>query len=184
MRRDEKHVSDEERRRNRIIRVLIGVLVCIFVIIVIIMIPKGNKKEKVKNLESTVSKDSMIDSNTTNKKDGDDYDRDPKKVSIIVEREGLSEDGAVITIVDANKEPYSWTPIYKLQEQIDGEWEDMVLENPENAFFPETNIENPTGRMTQSLVWVNKYGKLKSGVNYRIVKETDGKEFYAEFQID
>ena len=45
------------------------------------------------------------------------------------------------------------------------------------------SIENPTGTMNQSLVWVNKYGSLEPGLKYRIVKEADGTEFYAEFVI-
>ena len=50
-----KHVSEKELKKRFIIYVLIGVLAIIFVTIIIIMIPKGNKDDGPKEYSSKVS---------------------------------------------------------------------------------------------------------------------------------
>ena len=109
-------------------------------------------------------------------------DRDESKVSITIKPGTLTVDGAVIVITDTNENKYKWTPIYRLQQKVDGKWQNMELKNPENMLLPSTLYDNPDGVMEQSLVWSNKYGKLETG-EYRVVKESDGIEFFVEFQI-
>ena len=182
-RESRRHISEEEKKRNKLIYILIGVLVAIFLLVLIIMIPKGKKDEQAKDAISTADSSMIETNNSTASGDKDRIKRDPAKVTIEVDTESLTEDNGVITITDTNDVPYKWTPIWRLQQYVNGEWEDMELKNPENAILPDTEYDNPTGTMTQSLVWVNKYGKLEPGTKYRIVKEADGTEFYAEFII-
>lgn len=181
---DRDHVSFEEKKRSFIMFILVGILAVILIFIVIIIIPKEDKEKELKDNSSEVDNSLVKDSGFNKSNNEDESKRDKDKVSITVSPESLTVDGAVIIIEDTNVEHYKWTPMYKLQQEIDGKWEDMELVNPENAIFPDIEYENPTGTMNQSLVWVNKYGKLVPGNNYRIVKESDGIQFYAEFKID
>lgn len=177
---ERKHVSEEEKKKNFIITILLGVLVAIFVLIVIIMIPKG-KKEENNEQQSVFQKPEKINQNT-NTVDDEKEKRDRNKVTIIVEEGTVSSDAAVIKITDTNKNKYVWTPLYKLQKNVDGKWENMQLVSADGMLSDEP-YNNTTGVLEQSLVWTNKYGSLEEGV-YRIVKESDGEEFYAEFEIN
>lgn len=175
------HMSKEEKKRNLIIYSLICILIAIFFLVIIIMIPKGNKD---KQADDAISKtdSSMIDkgqnTNTTSR-----IERDPNKVIITVDPTSLTEESGVITIVDKNDVPYTWVPQYTIEQKINGEWKEMERKTGDSSILSDIENENPTGTMNQSLVWVNKYGRLEPGVKYRIVKKTDGKEFYAEFVI-
>lgn len=194
--RDVKHVSAEEKRKGVIIFVLLGILAAIFLTIIIIMIPKGNDdvvvEDIVPNRQKIIVNETSNNANknpATSRRNGntigsgtDIITKDKNKVSITIKSDTLTPDGAVIIITDTNVSPYSWTPIYRLQQKIDGKWEDMELKNPENAIFAEIEYNNRTGTMEQSLVWGNKYGSLGTGT-YRIVKEAGGIEFYAEFEF-
>jgi len=181
-RENRQHISPQEKKRSVIIKVLIGVLIAIAAIIIITLIPKGKKNNDV--VDTTRQARRVEENIVTNEiKEDDSVKRNKNKVYISVNQDTLTEDGAVITIQDSNAKPYVWTPRYKIQEKIDDEWEDVELKNPENNIFADTELENPDGIMTQSLVWVNKYGKLERGKQYRIVKESDGIEFYAEFKL-
>ena len=177
---ERKHVSEEEKKKNFIITILLGVLVAIFILIVIIMIPKG-KNEEVKNNQSGFKGTEKVEDNT-NTVEENKVNRDKDKVTIVIEESTITANGAVIKITDTNKNKYTWTPIYKLQKKVDDEWENMQLVGADNALVNEP-YDNPTGVFEQSLVWSNKYGTLEKGI-YRIVKESDGEEFYAEFEIN
>lgn len=214
-----KHVSQEEKKKWKLIRILVTVLILIALIIIIIMIPKGSTPtansitqapttiQKTVERSQTQNTSSQNQTNTTETKDRDTnsavieananvntnktnnssnyldiISKDKSKVSITIKSGTLTVDGAVIVITDTNISPYSWSPIYKLQQKIDGVWQDMELKNPENMIFPDLLYNNTTGVMEQSLIWSNKYGQVGVG-QYRIVKETDGMEFYAEFEV-
>ena len=193
MSRNKKHISEDEIRKGILIRVLVGILIAIFATIVIITIPKGNKEQNqisdtpTSHSRRTRTEDESEDSNSSrnvsNKQASKDIiAKDKNKVKIDIKSGTLTVDGAVIVITDTNVSHYSWTPLYKMQQKIEGEWQDMEIKNPENALLPETLIENVTGVMEQSLVWSNKYGQVGVG-QYRIVKESEGIEFYAEFEV-
>lgn len=192
MRRDNKHVSADEKKKGVLIFILLGILAVIILTIIIIMIPKGNKKdtttsgqattgtgtsskqEEIEDISKESNKNSKQSSTEKNSNStGGNLDliaKDKNKVSITIKTGTLTVDGAVIVITDSNISPYSWTPIYKLQQKVDGQWQDMELKNPENALFPDIEYDNETGVMEQSLVWSNKYGQVGVG-EYRIVKE-------------
>lgn len=179
--REEKHVSEDEKRKNFLIIVLLGILGAIaLTTIVIIMIPKIRKlTEKPPVQEETKVVKKVIESPS---KDEEKVIRDKDKVSIYVKSETLTNDSATIVITDTNENKYSWTPLYRIQKLIDGEWKEVKLTNPENMSLTDASYENETGVMEQALVWGNKYGSLGTG-KYRIVKESDEIEFYAEFEI-
>lgn len=201
MGRDTRHISEDEKKKNVLIFVLIGILAVIFLTIVIIMFPFGKKDNNVQLADNGLQQQPVYSNNieqNTSRKDKtntsskrmrnstegniDIIAKDKNKVSIEIKPESLTIDGAVIVITDTNVTPYSWTPIYKLQQKIDGKWEDMELKYPENALFPDIEYDNATGVMEQSLVWSNKYGQLETG-EYRIVKEASGIEFYVSFNV-
>lgn len=182
--RENRHISEDEKKKNFLIVVLIIILIAIIITtIIVIMIPKIRKltEESDEPKSSSVVKKVVEDS--SNKKISEDVNRDKSKVTITVNQDSLTSDTAVITITDENENKYSWSPLYKIQQKVDGKWEDMKLLNPENMMLPDIAYDNESGVMTQSLVWGNKYGSLKEG-EYRIVKESDGTEFYAEFRIN
>ena len=199
MGRDTRHVSEEEKKKGLVIVILVGILIAIALMIVILMIPKGKKDETQpvelsSKVASPTGNQGTRDDNNTNKtsrhstnsttspKDLDIIAKDKTKVTLEIKPGSLTVDGAVIVITDNNVSHYTWTPIYKLQQKVDGQWQDLELKNPENAIFPEINYNNTTGVMEQSLIWSNKYGQLEKG-SYRIVKEAGGLEFYAEFDV-
>ena len=178
-----KHVSEKELKKRFIIYVLIGVLAIIFVTIIIIMIPKGNKDDGPKEYSSKVSE--QLEEERKNKENTNTVkkDQDKSKVELSIKKGTLTADGAVIVIKDTNKEKYSWIPEYSLQENVNGKWKSMELKYPENmTALPNTKLENKTGTLEQSVIWSNKYGSLESG-KYRLVKESDGIKFYVEFEI-
>lgn len=196
MNNNRKHISEEERKRSKVMTILVGVLVLIAVIIIIMFIPKGNSKdnnaEQAKangsgSTQDTSNGDSNSGSDSKNSnstgKDGQLLAKDKKKVNITIKDGTLTVDGAVIVITDTNETPYSWSPVYRLQQKVDGKWQDMKLQNPENAIFADIEDDNSTGITEQSLVWGNKYGSLGTGT-YRVVKESGGNEFYAEFEVE
>ena len=186
--RENRHVSEDEKKKNFLIVVLLVILIAIIITtLIVIMIPKIRKLTETPDVpkDSNVVKKVVEGSSDTKiVEDADkNINRDESKVTIIVNKESLTPDAAVITITDKNKNKYSWSPLYKIQQKVDGKWEDMALLNPENMMLPDIAYDNESGVMTQSLVWGNKYGSLKKG-EYRIVKESDGTEFYAEFRIN
>lgn len=198
MGRDTRHVSEDEKKKGLIIVILVGILIAIALMIVILMIPKGNEDNKQPvELSSKVvaptgnqttrdvnnpNKPSRHSNSISSPSDLDIIAKDKTKVSLEIKPGSLTVDGAVIVITDNNVSHYIWTPIYKIQEKVNGQWQDLELKNPENAIFPEINYNNTTGVMEQSLIWSNKYGQLEKGT-YRIVKEASGLEFYAEFEV-
>lgn len=176
---EKKHVSEDERRKWVLIYVLIGILVAIFVVIVIIMIPKGNDDTGPEVYSSKVS-DKMKE-NKNSVTNTEEEIRDKKKVSLKVS--SVTKNGAVITITDENEDKYDWYPKFTLQEKVDGKWVDMEIKNPENMIFTNTVLPRKSDVTTQSIVWMDKYGSLDEG-KYRVVKESDGTNFYAEFEIE
>ena len=175
-----KYVSEDEKRKNFLIIVLIAILFAIMLITMIIpQINKLTQKPEVEEKKSVVKK---VEDEST-KKEVEKVYRDKSKVTISIEKDTLTSDGAVITIVDENENKYSWSPLYKIQQKIDGKWKDMKLLNPENMMLPDISYDNESGKTEQSLVWGNKYGSLEEG-EYRIVKESSDDEFYAEFEIE
>ena len=167
-----KHISEDEKRKNILIFVLLLILVAIMITtICIIMIPKENKiTEKSVLGENTTVVNENKDKLYQSQKEDEKIYRDKSKVTMSIEKDTLTSDGAVITIVDENENKYSWSPLYKIQQKIDGNWEDMKLLNPENMMLPDILYDNESGKTHQSLVWGNKYGSFQKG-EYRIVKE-------------
>ena len=178
-----KHVSEEELKKRFIINILIGILIVIFVTIVIIMIPKGNEDEGQKEYSSKVAE--QLEEERKNKENSNTVNdnRDKTKVKISIKSGALTEDGAVIVITDTNKDKYTWIPAYSLEQYVNGKWKAMKLKYPENmTALPNATLENETGTLEQSVIWSNKYGTLESG-KYRLVKESEGKKFYVQFEI-
>ena len=181
---DNKHISEEEIKKGFLIHILIGILVAIMVIIIIIMIPKGHDEDSKEEYTSKVSEELAEERKNKENSNTTKSNKDKKKVKISIKSGTLTEDGATIVIKDTNKEKFTWIPGYTLEHKVNKKWEEMTVKYPENMIsLPNKTLENETGTMEQSLVWSNKYGSLESG-EYRVVKESDGIKFYAEFEID
>ena len=179
-----KHVSEEEKKKGFLIHILIGVLVSIMIITIIIIFPKGKNDDEEKEYSSKVSESLSEERENKESSDTIKSNKNKNKVEISIKEGTLSSEGATIIITDTNKEKFTWIPAYTLQQKKNKKWQDMLLKYPENITdLPDKTIENKTGTIEQSLVWSNKYGTLESG-EYRIVKESDGMKFYAEFKID
>ena len=136
--------------------------------------------EVIEKLTNDISSENIIEEDEIINQDLNIIVKDKKKVSVNIKTGTLTVDGAVIVIIDKNINKYNWDKDYKLQQKVDGIWKDMEIRKNDNENLSE--IVSETEIMEQSLNWSEKYGQVGVG-QFRIVKQADGTEFYAEFEV-
>ena len=94
----------------------------------------------------------------------------------------ISQIGATLIIKDNNKNPYTYGEWYKIEKNINGDWQEMktIIDNygfNEIAYLPNENNE-----VEFIINWEKLYGKLENG-SYRILKRANNKYISIEFSI-
>ena len=94
----------------------------------------------------------------------------------------ISPSGATVIITDKNPEPYVYGEWFKLQKEINGQWQDVptVIDNygfHEIGYIPDTN-----GEVKFEIDWQWLYGKLPAG-NYRLWKEVNFQKISIDFSV-
>ena len=102
--------------------------------------------------------------------------------NVTIQISDISSSGATLVITDTNPEPYVYGEWFKLQKEVNGQWQDVppVIDN--YGFHEIGYLPNDKGEVTFVINWEWLYGKLPAGT-YRIFKEVNRQEIFIEFQI-
>ena len=98
-----------------------------------------------------------------------ELNRNPENVTIEVDESTVSAVSVSITITDNNEEHYGWGVEFRVQQKIDGKWEDLQYISDDLAWIDIAYELNEDNQLTQKLDIEKYYGKLSNGI-YRIVK--------------
>ena len=102
--------------------------------------------------------------------------------NVTIQISDISSSGANLVITDTNPEPYVYGEWFKLQKEVNGQWQDVppVIDN--YGFHEIGYLPNNKGEVTFVINWEWLYGKLPAGT-YRIFKEVNRQEIFIEFEI-
>ena len=102
--------------------------------------------------------------------------------NVTIQISDISSSGATLVITDTNPEPYVYGEWFKLQKEVNGQWQDVppVIDN--YGFHEIGYLPNDKGEVTFVINWEWLYGKLPAGT-YRIFKEVNRQEIFIEFEI-
>lgn len=98
-----------------------------------------------------------------------ELNRNPENVTIEVDESTVSAVSVSITITDNNEEHYGWGVEFRVQQKIDGKWEDLQYISDDLTWIDIAYELNEDNQLTQKLDIEKYYGKLSNGI-YRIVK--------------
>lgn len=98
-----------------------------------------------------------------------ELNRNPENVTIEVDESTVSAASVSITITDNNENHYGWGVEFRVQQKIDGKWEDLQYISDDLAWIDISYELNEDNQLTQKLDIEKYYGKLSNGI-YRIVK--------------
>ena len=98
-----------------------------------------------------------------------ELNRNPENVTIEVDESTVSAVSVSITITDNNEEHYGWGVEFRVQQKIDGKWEDLQYISDDLTWIDIAYELNEDNQLTQKLDIEKYYGKLSNGI-YKIVK--------------
>ena len=102
--------------------------------------------------------------------------------NVTIQISDISSSGATLVITDTNPEPYVYGEWFKLQKEVNGQWQDVPPVVDNYGFHEIGYLPNNKGEVTFVINWEWLYGKLPAGT-YRIFKEVNRQEIFIEFQI-
>ena len=104
------------------------------------------------------------------------FNRSPENVTIEVLKDTISNKGVTIRITDNNEDTYGWGVEFRVQEKVNGEWNDLEYLSSDLSWI-EIAYEVNKDKQLELKVDIEKYyGELPSGA-YRIVKPVYDKEY-------
>ncbi len=171
-------------------KILKIILVCILVILICVLLGYIVENKFIKKEDNA---DNSIITHTVENKNlnitilDDEYDnnlsnRTLDKVSMTIKEGTLSKTGAIIIIKDENDSHYLYGEYYRIEKKENDEWKKLEIKDNNGTFNDVGIYPKKDGILEMTLDWEKMYGKLKKG-DYRIVKEVDRNEIYAEFTI-
>ena len=89
-----------------------------------------------------------------------ELNRNPENVTIEVDESTVSAVSVSITITDNNEEHYGWGVEFRVQQKIDGKWEDLQYISDDLAWIDIAYELNEDNQLTQKLDIEKYYGKL------------------------
>ena len=163
---------------------LIVIIILIVLIGITITISLCNKKNKMSDgntNNSNISNNEKVSGIGENQTES--FNRSPQNVTIEIDENTISPENVSITITDNNKNPYAWGIEFKVQEKVNGEWQDLKYLSG-NLSWPTIAYKlNKNKTLTQKLDIEKYYGRLSNGI-YRIVKTVGSTNIYSnEFEI-
>ena len=102
--------------------------------------------------------------------------------NVTIQISDISSSGANLVITDTNPEPYVYGEWFKLQKEVNGQWQDVPPVVDNYGFHEIGYLPNNKGEVTFVINWEWLYGKLPAGT-YRIFKEVNRQEIFIEFEI-
>jgi hypothetical protein len=163
---------------NKKMLIVIGVIL-IIVVVGIVVIAGNNKKEDKSNVNNTTSSyipDGVSFSNSDENQDQnlvdvdtENFNRNPENVTIEVDENTISSTNILIIIKDNNENPYGWGVEFRVQEKVNGEWENLEYVSNDLSWIDIAYELGEDKQLTQKLDIEKYYGKLSNGT-YRIVK--------------
>ena len=102
--------------------------------------------------------------------------------NVTIQISDISPSGANLVITDTNPEPYVYGEWFKLQKEVNGQWQDVPTVIDNYGFHEIGYLPNNKGEVTFVINWEWLYGKLPAGT-YRIFKEVNRQEIFIEFEI-
>ena len=102
--------------------------------------------------------------------------------NVTIQISDISSSGANLVITDTNPEPYVYGEWFKLQKEVNGQWQDVPPVVDNYGFHEIGYLPNNKGEVTFVINWEWLYGKLPAGT-YRIFKEVNRQEILIEFEI-
>lgn len=157
---------------NKNKKVIIGILIVLIIIIGIVIAYKIIEKSVTnrENFDFTVENITSNPVDTVNHEQKDiKSDRSPSNVIIKVESTTINPESVSITITDNNEEQYGWGVEFRIQEKVNGEWNDLKYISDDLSWIDIAYELNEDNQLTQKLDIEKFYGKLSNGT-YRIVK--------------
>ena len=91
--------------------------------------------------------------------------------------------GAVVTIQDANPEPFVYGEWFQIEREKDGVWYEVKTKITDYGFNEIGWLTDDQGGLTMTVDWEWLYGKLPAG-QYRILKQAGTQTISAEFIIE
>ena len=91
--------------------------------------------------------------------------------------------GAVVTIQDANPEPFIYGSWFQIEQEKDGVWYEVKTKISNYGFDEMGWLTDEHGELTMDTDWEWLYGSLPAG-HYRILKQAGTQIISAEFRID
>lgn len=107
-----------------------------------------------------------------------------EKVELKIIEKTLNKNGMVLNIIDKNEFGFDWEIEYKIQQENNGNWEDLHYKiNP--LWNDMSLVADENGQYIQKIDWSKMYGELNTG-KYRLVKKVydNLEQKYIEFYID
>ena len=101
--------------------------------------------------------------------DSIEYNRDVNNVTIEVIEDTITNTTVEILITDNNEDPYGWGVEFKVQEKLNGKWEDLEYISDDVSWIAIAYLLDGGNQLTLKINIEEYYGKLDNGI-YRIVK--------------
>ena len=102
--------------------------------------------------------------------------------NVTIQISDISPSGATLVITDKNPEPYVYGEWFRLQKEVNGQWQDVPTVIDNYGFHEIGYIPDANGEVKFPINWEWLYGKLPAGT-YRIFKEVNRQEIFIEFEI-
>ncbi len=94
----------------------------------------------------------------------------------------ISLTGATVIITDTNKEPYVYGEWYRIEQNIDGKWQEVKTVTNNYGFNEIGYLPDKNNEVKFVIDWEYLYGELSLG-SYRILKQVNNQYISVEFSI-
>lgn len=168
---------------------ILGIIVLVVVIVIAVIVgiffkTKSESNNNVPNSNTTTpyipERTNVADENDTRiPADTLKYNRNKENVTIEVLQNTITKEKVEILITDNNEYHYGWGVEFRVQEKVNGEWEELNYVSSDQIWNSLAYLPNENNQITQKLDIEKYYGKLFNGV-YRIVKPVYDNDDYID----
>ena len=157
---------------NKNKKIIIAILIVLIVVIGIVVAYKviENSVTNRADFNFTVENISSSPVDTINHEQNDtELNRNTNNVTIEIDNNTVGPESVTIIITDNNTEHYAWGVEFRVQQRVNGEWEDLEYVSDDLSWIDIAYEVNADNQLTLKLDIEKYYGKLSNGI-YRIVK--------------
>lgn len=160
---------------------LVEMLLCLLFIIIIVVGIRFfmlGLKQKPNINEIEPNTNTSFDDASNNIVDKENITRSMEKITMTIKDGTLSPTGATVIIEDNNEKPYNYDSWYRIDKNINGQWEELRPIDYDYIIDDLPIYQN----FEFKIDWSDFYGTLKEG-QYRLVKSVFDKE-YKYFEVE